>query len=101
MKPTHTPLTPKQKSFLRSQAHNLNPVVMLGAAGLSTAVMREIEQAVAHHELIKIKLGGADKELRQQLSADICAHTGASAVQCIGRILVIYRPAKQPRLKLP
>jgi len=74
---------------------------MIGTAGLSKAVVNEIEQAVAHHELIKIKLGGADKELRRQLSDEICARTGASAVQTIGRILVIYRPAVQPRLALP
>jgi RNA-binding protein len=94
-------LTPKQKSFLRSLAHNLSPVVMTGAAGLSEAVVKEIELALAHHELIKVKLGGADKDLRQQMSTEICTQTGASAVQIIGRILVIYRPAKQPGLKLP
>jgi len=94
-------LTTKQKSFLRSRAHSLNPVVMTGTAGLSEAVLNEIELAISHHELIKIKLGGADKELRQKMSAEICARTGASAVQNIGRILVIYRPAREPQIKLP
>jgi len=96
-----TVLTPKQKSFLRSRAHTLRPVVLIGAAGLSKAVAREIEQAIAHHELIKIRLGGADREARQQLSDDICELTGASVVQTIGRMLVVYRPGKHPRLALP
>jgi len=94
-------LNPKQKSFLRSQAHALNPVVMTGSSGLTEAVIKEIEQAVAHHELIKIKLSGADKALRQTMTDEICAKTGAIAIQNIGRMLVIYRPAREPRIKLP
>jgi len=94
-------LTPKQKSFLRAQAHKLGPVVMTGSSGLTEAVLNEIELSVAHHELIKIKLGGADKVLRQQMADEICARTGAAAVQIIGRILVIYRSSKEQRIKLP
>ena len=94
-------MTPKQKSFLRSQSHALNPVVRTGNAGLTEAVLNEIELALSHHELIKIKLGGADKALREEMTAEICAKTGATAVQNIGRVLVIYRPAKEPRIKLP
>lgn len=94
-------LTPKQKSFLRSQAHNLDPVVRIGNAGLTAAVFKEIELALNHHELIKVKLGGADKALRQEMTTAICAKTHAMGVQNIGRILVIYRPSKEPRIKLP
>ena len=94
-------LTPKQKSFLRSQAHALNPVVMTGSNGLTEAVLTEIEQAVAHHELIKIKLGGVDKAMRQSMTDTICGTTGAVAVQNIGQMLVIYRAAKKPRITLP
>ena len=94
-------LTPKQKSFLRSQAHQLNPVVMTGSAGLSESVLNEIEQALAHHELIKIKLAGADRDVRRQMGEQICSHTSAAEVQYIGQMLVIYRPAQKPRITLP
>jgi RNA-binding protein len=94
-------LTPKQKRYLRSLAHSLNPVVMTGNAGLTDAVLNEIEHALAHHELIKIKLSGADKNLRQQMSSTICDTVGAAAVQAIGQMLVIYRPAEKPIITLP
>jgi len=94
-------LTPKQKRYLRSRAHSLNPVVMTGNAGLTDAVLNEIEHALAHHELIKIKLSGADKNLRQQMSSTICNTVGAAVVQAIGQMLVIYRPAEKPIITLP
>jgi RNA-binding protein len=94
-------LTPKQIRFLRARAHHLNPVVMTGSAGLSDAVLNEIEQAVSHHELIKIKLGGTDRTRRQQMCATICERLDAAAVQTIGQMLVIYRPANKPLITLP
>lgn len=94
-------LTPKQKRYLRALAHNLNPVVMTGSAGLTAAVLNEIEQSVAHHELIKIKLSGTDRAGRQQMSETICETLGAILVQSIGQMLVIYRPAKKPLITLP
>ena len=94
-------LTSKQKRYLRALAHNLNPVVMTGSAGLTTAVLNEIEQSVAHHELIKIKLGGTDRAGRQRMSTTICEALGAVTVQSIGQMLVIYRPAEKPLIALP
>ena len=94
-------LTSKQKRYLRALAHNLNPVVMTGSAGLTTAVLNEIEQSVAHHELIKIKLGGTDRAGRQRMSTTICETLGAVSVQAIGQMLVIYRPAEKPLIALP
>ncbi len=94
-------LTPKQKSFLRSRAHDLNPVVMTGSNGLTEAVLKEIEQAIAHHELIKIKLGGVDKETRKTMTQTICEKLGATAIQNIGQMAVIYRPAKNLRSHCP
>lgn len=94
-------LSSRQKSHLRSLAHHLKPVVTIGAAGLTAAVLSETEQALSHHELLKIRINSGDRALRQQITADICQHCGAHAVQSIGRIIVIYRAAKQPKLKLP
>jgi RNA-binding protein len=83
-------VNPIQKKQLKAQAHALNPVVMLGHSGLTSAVLKEIEAALDAHELIKIKLR-AEREERQTYAADICNATGAELVQSIGQIAVLYR----------
>ncbi len=95
------PLTPAQRSFLRSRAHALKPVVVTGQAGVTDAVMEEIERSLAHHELIKIKLNFEDRGIRRQQAEIICQRTGCQEVQHIGRMAVLYRPAKKPRILLP
>lgn len=78
------------KKRLRAEAHALKPVVMIGQAGLTDAVLAEIELALNSHELIKVKIR-AEREERQQISEKICAATGAELIQTIGQIAVIYR----------
>jgi RNA-binding protein len=75
---------------LRANAHNLNPVVMIGQSGLTAAVLTEIEGALNAHELIKIKIR-AEKEERIQISQKICHDTDAQLIQNIGQIAIIYR----------
>lgn len=94
-------LSPGQRSFLRAKAHPLNPVVTIGDAGLSEAVMKEVERSLAHHELIKIKSHSGDKGQRESQLAQICEALDAAPVQLIGKVLVIYKPAEQPKLVLP
>ena len=94
-------LTPKQRRYLRSLAHSLKPVVLTGSAGLTDAVLNEIDQALAHHELIKVKLTGGDRQAREVMMTTICQRTGGDAVQHIGRVSIIYRPASDARIKLP
>ncbi len=94
-------LTPAQVRFLKAQAHNLNPVVMIGDAGLSEAVLKEAEATLAKHELIKIKVHSDDRDSREALLSELCDKLGATPVQHIGKILVIYRAAKEPKIKLP
>ena len=84
-------LSPSERRDLRARAHHLHPVVILGDAGLTPEVTREIEAALKSHELIKIRVMGDDRDARRSLVADICESTGASPVQHIGKILVIYR----------
>ncbi|MEY4768225.1 MAG: hypothetical protein RL637_864 [Pseudomonadota bacterium] len=76
---------------LKAQAHHLNPVVMIGQAGLTTPVIAEIEVALLAHELIKIKIR-ADKAERLQMTQQICSETQAHLIQQIGLCTVIYRP---------
>ena len=84
-------LTPSERRGLRARAHHLQPVVMIGEAGLTPEVGREIEANLRSHELIKIRVFGDDREARAELAEAICGATGAQAVQHIGKTLVIYR----------
>jgi putative YhbY family RNA-binding protein len=85
-------LTRDERLALKGRAHHLNPVVLLGAAGLSEAVIKEIDRALAAHELIKIRVPGEDRGEREALFADLADRLGAARVQLIGKLLVLYRP---------
>ncbi len=84
------------KKILKAQAHSLKPVIMIGNAGLTPAVLAEIELALDSHELIKIRIR-AEKEARELISKQICIDTNAELIQKIGQITVVYRhnPRKQ------
>jgi len=84
-------LTSAERRALKAQAHHLHPVIMIGEAGLTPAVLNEIDIALKSHELIKIRVLGDDRERRGRLDREICAALGASPVQHIGKILVLYR----------
>jgi len=94
-------LTAKWRRHLKALAHHLKPVVSVGNAGVTAPVIREIEQALEHHELLKVRLPGVERGKRTELLRQICDTTGAEAVQEIGRVAVIYRPARKPRLSVP
>lgn len=96
-----TQLTNKQKQFLKGLAHPLKPVVLLGSNGLTEGVVAEIELALAHHELIKVKIPGDDREMRRAVEQAIARETQATVVQTIGKTLVLYRPATEPTIRLP
>lgn len=94
-------LTTKQKQFLKGLAHHLSPVVMLGVNGLTEGVLAEIENALDHHELIKVKIAGADREMKQLIIDAIVRETKAVEVQTIGHILVLYRQSEEKKISLP
>ncbi len=94
-------LSNKQKQFLKSAAHPLKPVVMLGGNGLTEGVLAEIELALEHHELIKIKVPEEDRDIRNAIQVTIAEHTKAALVQSIGKVAVFYRPATEPKMRLP
>ena len=83
-----------EKKKLKAQAHPLNPVVMIGQAGLTPAVLKEIDLALDTHELIKIKIR-AERDERTVIRDQICADTGAELVQSIGQVAVFFR--KNPK----
>ena len=88
-------LTPAERRALKARAHHLQPVVMIGDAGLTPAVIKEIDVNLKSHELIKIKVLGDDRDLRKHLIDDICGALDAAPVQRIGKMLVIFRPRPQ------
>ena len=99
MRPMPRELTPADRQTLRGRAHRLDPVVWIGADGLTAAVLAELERALKAHELIKIRVMGGDGDTRERLLGEICAATDSSPVQHIGKVLVVYRerpPAEQP-----
>ncbi len=85
-------LSPLQRKALKAQAHHLDPVVMIGDAGLTPSVMREINIALTSHGLIKVRVLGDDREARNAMFATVSSELGAAAVQSIGKLLVFYRP---------
>ncbi len=96
-------LTSRQKKHLRGLAHGLKPVVQIGKDGLTDAVLRTIGEALAHHELIKVKFGDF-KDEKARLCEKIEARLGSRQVGTIGHVAIFYRPADDPedrRLELP
>lgn len=85
-------LTPAERKRHRADAHHLDPVVMIGAGGLTDAVLKEADRALAAHGLIKLRVLGDDHAAREALLAQLADRLGAAPVQHIGRLLVLWRP---------
>lgn len=83
-------LSPAERQKLKGKAHKLDPVVFVGAHGLSASVIAEIDRSLKTHELIKVRVS-ADRDERETMFAEICAKTGAQPVQHIGKVLVLFR----------
>ena len=81
--------------------NHLSPVVMLGGNGLTEGVLAEIDNALNHHELIKVKIAGADRETKQLIIDAIVRETKSSNIQTIGHVLVLYRPSEEGKIQLP
>lgn len=94
-------LSISQRLELKGRAHALKPVVMIGNAGLTPAVLDEIERSLKSHDLLKIKVMHDEREVREAMLREICTLLKAGAVQHIGKTLVIYRPMETPIAKAP
>jgi RNA-binding protein len=95
------PLSPAERKLLKARAHALKPVVTVGNEGLSSPVLKEIEISLRAHDLIKIRVTGDDRDARTALLGEICKHSGASPVQHIGKILVVYRESQEQPASAP
>ncbi|AQG99272.1 RNA-binding protein [Burkholderia sp. KK1] len=85
-------LSPAERADLRSQAHALKPVVLVGAEGLTDAVFKEINVHLEAHQLIKVRVFGDEREARVAIYDEICDRLNAAPIQHIGKLLVIWRP---------
>lgn len=88
-------LSPRERSSLKGRAHPLEPVVHVGNAGLTDAVVTEANRALEAHELIKVKIGGADRDARASAITALCERTDAALVQKVGKIVVLWRPREE------
>lgn len=94
-------LSVPQRLELKGRAHGLKPVVIIGNAGLTPAVLDEIERSLKSHDLLKIRVMNDDREVRESILQEICETLKAGPVQHIGKMLVIYRPQAIPIAKVP
>lgn len=76
----------------RADAHHLNPVVMIGGDGLTPSVVKEIDQALNAHGLIKVRVFSDARDAREAMLTEICDQLDAAPVQHIGKLLVLWRP---------
>lgn len=95
-------LTGKQKSYLRSLAQNERALFQIGKDGLSDTLVQTVEDALKARELVKISvLKTAPVDDFKELAFDLARMTKSEAVQIIGRTVVLYRRAKEPKILLP
>ena len=89
-----------EQKFLRGRGHALKPVVIVGGAGLTDAVLTELEGALSHHELVKVSLRIGNRERRDTLLDELLDRSKATLLQRIGNMALLYRQAEQPKLLL-
>ncbi|MBJ81161.1 MAG: ribosome assembly RNA-binding protein YhbY [Myxococcales bacterium] len=89
-----------QRKWLRSKAHNLNPVVLLGDSGLTSNVLDAIDAALLAHELIKVRL--RKPEDKKAMAQSIADQSGAAMCGLVGHTVILYRPhPEEPTIALP
>jgi len=84
-------LTPSERKTLKARAHALDPVVLVGDAGLTPGVLAEIDRSLTAHELIKVRVAGDDRDARLGMRDRVVDELSAASVQVIGKLLVFYR----------
>lgn len=95
------PLSEKQKKHLRALAHQRKPIVIVGAAGVTDAVIAEVDAALSRHELVKVRVNAGDRAARQEMVEAIRHRTASEVVQTIGHVASFFRRAEKPVIPLP
>jgi RNA-binding protein len=84
-------LTPAQVRYLRGLAHPLKAMLQVGGKGVTPALLAELDVALSHHELVKVKVAADDRDARTAMIRSLGEGTGAALVQAIGHTAVLYR----------
>jgi RNA-binding protein len=90
-----TLLTTRERAHLKARAHALEPVVAIGHAGVTPELIKEVERALTAHELIKVRVGIAERDARHALGDELAAGTDAAVVHRVGKVLILWRPRPQ------
>ena len=94
-------LTGKQARHLRGLGHHLKPVVYVGKEEVNEAVIAATEEALAIHELIKVKLQDGCLSDRKEVAEELTAATDSAVAQLLGKTILLYRPSKEHKISLP
>lgn len=95
-------LTDAQRKHLRRLGHDRNPVVLIGNNGLGPNLIAEMDRALTDHELVKVRARVGDRDLRDELLAELATATKSELVQRIGHVALYYRPhPEKPGILLP
>lgn len=87
----------KQKRYLRSQAHHLQPIFQIGKGGLNSAMIVQINEALEKRELIKVTLLQNTDEIAEDVAKSLQAEIHCEIVQIIGRVLVLLKPSTKEK----
>lgn len=95
-------LTGKQKRYLRSLAHHLDPIFQVGKGGVNDHLIRHIEEAIEVRELMKISVLNNNDDDRNEIARELAEGAGAEVVQVIGRTIVLYKESRDNKqIELP
>lgn len=95
-------LTGKQRRHLRALGHDLKPIVQVGKNGIDEGLVAALDQALADHELVKIKIGEGAGLDRQEAADELAKQTRSEVAQVLGYTVLLYRPdPEDPKITLP
>ncbi|MDB4867868.1 MAG: RNA-binding protein [Cohnella sp.] len=95
-------LTGKQKRYLRSLAHHLDPIFQIGKGGMNDHLVRHIEEAIESRELIKVSILNNSVEDAREIAPELAQRSGSELVQVIGKTIVLYKESKDHKsIELP
>jgi len=94
-------LTSEQIDYLRVLGHQLSPAVDIGAGGLTTFVLKQIDHALTTHELVKVRVPYGDRKRRSAVLDELAPQTEAQLIQRAQNAAILYRPAEKPVISLP
>ena len=95
-------LSNTQQRYLRGLAHSLRPIILVGGKGLSDNLIAELDGALEHHELVKVKIHAEDRESRDEIVAELVLRSHAELVQRVGHVATLFRRSRhQAQITLP